>query len=186
MNRTGRPGRPGRYRHCRHTTRGRISRCWPGHPTECRCNFRDNCAVVGDCGRRHVGIAGAPQRGDPGRLHRRIVGIVGVQAIIIRVGNRAGFDEWQEREVDAGSLLPAATGDGPHEVSARRKCLIDILIIMACQRELLEVIGALHSPGGFAGCLDRRQQQGDQDGNDRDHDEKLDERETTRAGSTAR
>jgi len=45
------------------------------------------------------------------------------------------------------------------------------------ERDLLEVVGALHAVGGFADLLDRGQQQPDQDGDDRDDDEQLDERE---------
>jgi hypothetical protein len=36
----------------------------------------------------------------------------------------------------------------------------------------------LHSPGGFAGLLHRGQQQGNQNGDDRDHHEKFDEGKT--------
>jgi hypothetical protein len=45
------------------------------------------------------------------------------------------------------------------------------------QRELLEVVLALHACGRFADLLHGGQKEPDQDGNNRDHDEQLDQRE---------
>jgi len=47
------------------------------------------------------------------------------------------------------------------------------------QAELLQVIPALCTPRGFAGLLDGRQQQGNQDRNDRDHDQEFDQSKST-------
>ncbi|MEZ5951792.1 MAG: hypothetical protein R3C12_21785 [Planctomycetaceae bacterium] len=52
------------------------------------------------------------------------------------------------------------------------------MIVMQGQPQLLKVVLARTPPGRFTGLLDSRQQQGDQDGNDRDDDEKLDQGET--------
>jgi hypothetical protein len=49
---------------------------------------------------------------------------------------------------------------------------------LQAESDLLEIVRALRPPRRFAGCLDRRQEQGNQDADDRDHDQKLYERET--------
>ena len=51
--------------------------------------------------------------------------------------------------------------------------------------DLLDLIGALRPPGRLAGRLDRRQQQGDQDANDGDHDQQFDQREAGAARTGA-
>jgi len=51
------------------------------------------------------------------------------------------------------------------------------------QADLLQVVDALRPPRGLARRLDGRQEQGDQHGDDRDHHQKLDQRETARAAS---
>ena len=43
--------------------------------------------------------------------------------------------------------------------------------------QLAEVAEALRALGGFAGAVERREQDSDQDGDDADHDEQLDEGE---------
>jgi hypothetical protein len=48
------------------------------------------------------------------------------------------------------------------------------------QADLLEVVGALHPPGSFSGRLNRRKQKANQDGDDRNHHQKLHEGETSR------
>jgi hypothetical protein len=52
-------------------------------------------------------------------------------------------------------------------------------MIQNCETDLLEMVFALGAAGGFAGGLNRRQQQRDQDADDRNHDQELDERETS-------
>ena len=47
---------------------------------------------------------------------------------------------------------------------------------MQGQADLLEVVGALSPSRGLASRLDRRQEQGDQDRDDRDHHQQLDQR----------
>jgi hypothetical protein len=54
---------------------------------------------------------------------------------------------------------------------------VDGLVIVGAQPELFEVIDALAAPCAFARRLHRRQQQGNQDANDGDHDQQLDEGE---------
>ena len=53
-------------------------------------------------------------------------------------------------------------------------------IVVVVQREpnLLEIVLALRTAGRFACLLDRRKQQGNQDGNDRDDDQQFNERKT--------
>jgi hypothetical protein len=47
-----------------------------------------------------------------------------------------------------------------------------------CQAELLEVVGALEAASRFPRRLNGRQQETDQHRDDRDHDQKLDQRES--------
>jgi hypothetical protein len=51
------------------------------------------------------------------------------------------------------------------------------MIVVQCQPNLLEVVDALGPPGRLARRLDCGQEQGDQHGDDRDHDEQLNQRE---------
>ena len=53
---------------------------------------------------------------------------------------------------------------------------------MQGEPDLLQVVHALDPPRRLAGRLNGRQQQGDQDGDDRDHHQELDQRE---AGTAA-
>ena len=61
-------------------------------------------------------------------------------------------------------------------------------VVVHRQAELLEVVDALRPPRRLAGRLHGGQQQGDQDGDDRDHHQQLDQRETRtpRSDSTHR
>jgi len=54
-------------------------------------------------------------------------------------------------------------------------------VIVERQAQLLHVVGALGTSGGFSRRLDSRQQQGDQNRDDGDHDQQLDQREATTA-----
>jgi hypothetical protein len=47
------------------------------------------------------------------------------------------------------------------------------VVIVKRQSDLLQVVGALGSPGGFAGRLHRGKQQGDQNADNRDDDQQL-------------
>lgn len=60
------------------------------------------------------------------------------------------------------------------------------MIVVYCQSELLEVVLALRSAGGFACLLDGGQQDGNKDRNNGDDDEKLDKSEAYSALVTKR
>jgi len=60
---------------------------------------------------------------------------------------------------------------------AQWKLLEGAVIAVQGEAGLLEVVGALHARCGLAHFLDGGQQQADEDGDDRDDDEQLDERE---------
>jgi hypothetical protein len=61
--------------------------------------------------------------------------------------------------------------------------LVGIVIAVQRERQILEVVLALRAAGRFAGGLDGRQQQCDEDANDRDDDQELDERERSGLGA---
>jgi hypothetical protein len=50
--------------------------------------------------------------------------------------------------------------------------------------DLLQVVFTRRPAGCFPGLLHRRQQLGDQDGDNRDHHQQLNQRETTRSGTS--
>jgi hypothetical protein len=52
------------------------------------------------------------------------------------------------------------------------------------QRELPQLVAARRPTGGLAGTLDGRQQEADEHGDDRDHDEQLDEGKRPNAADT--
>jgi hypothetical protein len=56
--------------------------------------------------------------------------------------------------------------------------LLDVVMIQAAQRQLLEIVLALTAARRFAGGLNRGQEQRHQDADDGDHHQQLDERET--------
>ncbi len=79
--------------------------------------------------------------------------------------------EFLRSEIDAARFsLPAVTG----EVALRR------FEIMEADRNLLQVVAALGLTRGFTGRLNRRQQQGDEYSNNRNHHKELNEREPER------
>lgn len=65
----------------------------------------------------------------------------------------------------------------PPRVIAAGQIAVGRLVIRRGQRELFQVIDAMHPAGGFMGRLYRGEQKRDQDSDDRDDDEQLDERE---------
>src|SRR5260370_38833 len=65
------------------------------------------------------------------------------------------------------SAAHAALGEGT----------VDIMIVVASQSHLLEVVLAFHAVGGLAHFLHGRQEQPNQDGNDGDHHQQLDQGE---------
>jgi hypothetical protein len=54
---------------------------------------------------------------------------------------------------------------------------MEIVVVVVRQPELLQIVDALGPPRCLPRCLDRRQQERDQYGDDRDHDEKLNQGE---------
>jgi hypothetical protein len=76
------------------------------------------------------------------------------------------------RLVDVGIRLQAVP-------STHREGAIDIMVIVQGEADLLEVVDALGASGGLAGRLDGGQQQRDQHGDDRNHDQELDQGECT-------
>ena len=61
------------------------------------------------------------------------------------------------------------------------KCDCAFVMRQGRDADLLEVVGALHPPGGFPRGLHGRQQQRDQDPDDRDHDQQFHERKAAHA-----
>jgi hypothetical protein len=58
---------------------------------------------------------------------------------------------------------------------------VRVVMDVASQSHLFELVRALGPPRGLAGRLHGREEQGDQGADDGDHDQELDERETSSA-----
>ena len=58
------------------------------------------------------------------------------------------------------------------------KDLVGIMVIVQRHSLLFEIVAALRAPGGLAGRLDRRKQQGNQNANDGDDYQQLDQGES--------
>src|SRR5262249_13556547 len=71
-------------------------------------------------------------------------------------------------------------------IQAGRKLAIHAQIVVRCKRDLLQVVLACGSRGGFPSLLNRGQQNRDQCGDDRHHDEKFDERKCLSANGSWR
>jgi hypothetical protein len=59
----------------------------------------------------------------------------------------------------------------------RRDGILRIMKVVDSKSELSEIVGAGHSPCGFAGCLNGGQKKGDEHADDGNDDEKFNERE---------
>lgn len=68
-------------------------------------------------------------------------------------------------------------------VIAHGKCADGALVVEGGERKLLEVVHALRATRGLASRLHGREQQRDQDGDDGNHDQKLNEREASTVGN---
>src|SRR3954468_22714263 len=72
----------------------------------------------------------------------------------------------------------------PDPIYVRRKPSLRLQMIARRHAQLPQIVDALAPPCRLARRLNRGQQQRNQDANDRDHDEKLDEREPARRTTT--
>ncbi len=79
-------------------------------------------------------------------------------------------------DVSEGRIIPSGTA------LSCGKGLVDVVVVVAGEHELLDVVRALRASCRFSGGLNGRQQQGDQDADDGDHDQQLHEGE---AGSAS-
>ena len=55
---------------------------------------------------------------------------------------------------------------------------VSSMVVVQGHPELLQIVGALHPPGGFAGRLDRGEQQRDENSDDRNDNQQFHERKT--------
>jgi hypothetical protein len=133
-------------------------------------------------------------------LDERLVG-VGVVVLVPRqsgpVVPLVGLDlPEQSSLLDVGQdqsrpvvVLPVANGRvglGQVEQRPAGQEAVRVVVVVAGQPDLLEVVGALHAVGGVADLLDRGQQQADQDRDDRHHHQEFDERKRGRFRSAKR
>jgi hypothetical protein len=63
-------------------------------------------------------------------------------------------------------------------LEAGREAPVDAVVVVCGQAQLLQIVGALQAGGGLADLLDGGQEQADEDGDDGDHHQQLDQRES--------
>ena len=86
----------------------------------------------------------------------------------------------------AGGLAAGVVGDiGASHDSRGRECTQGRVVVVQCQAQLLEIVGALCPAGGLACRLDRGQQQRDEDADDGDHHQEFHKCETEISDSCA-
>ena len=92
-----------------------------------------------------------------------------VEVVLLQVG---------EGHYEPAPLVPGPVVNGQGKLARpRRKRVVGVVVVVAGEAKLLEVVAALHPRGGLADLLDRGQQQADEDGDDGDHHQQLDQRE---------
>ena len=89
-----------------------------------------------------------------------------------------GFHERQKPCLYGIHLVGRRGSDIVSAVADTGKTIHCGMVIVQCQSELFEIVGALHSSGGFSCGLDGGQEQADQDADDGDDDQKFDEGES--------
>src|SRR5207253_2670054 len=85
-------------------------------------------------------------------------------------------NKWQQPEMDRAQRIGVVVEGIVH----RRQFLVGVVEIMGGQADLFEVVGTLRAGRRLAHLLHRRHEQRDENGNDGNHYQKLDERETAR------
>ena len=122
-------------------------------------------------------VARTPQRRDADGVHRQIDPLIGSQALVPAIVGVSLLEILAHLNEDA-CVDPRKPPDVVLKLRSLREASVGALVIGRGKGELLEVVDALRPPSSLAGGLDRGQEQRDQDGDDRDHDEQLDQRET--------
>src|SRR5262245_52448096 len=110
-------------------------------------------------------VADAPQPDPPCEGH------VSEQVILLHV--------WQD--VDRPGTPPATAGAVRGDVAHAARWQVPLLIVEVVdgKAHLLEVVLTLHACCGFAHFLNGGQKQSDEDGDNRNHNQQLNQRETT-------
>src|SRR5690606_18422534 len=98
---------------------------------------------------------------------------------IHRVVKGGLVDEGQKIGVPCPAAIKIGGSSG-HDVEVpERESPVCALIVVERKSNLLEIVFALSPAGRLAGLLHRRKEQGDQDGDNRDDDQQLNQREAT-------
>lgn len=104
-----------------------------------------------------------------------------IQRSLVDVGQQ------EQRKRDIAALIDAIGGIGQIARCLRariddagREDVVGVVVVVQRQAQLLHVVAALGAPGRLARLLNRREQQGDQDCDDRNHDQQFNECETTK------
>ena len=94
----------------------------------------------------------------------------------IAIDSRA-FDERERLGKNAHPVLSVGSSDD--KVSVVWQVVANVVIVVHSERQLFEVVRALHSSRGFARRLYGRQKEPDENADNRDNDEQLDERKAS-------
>ena len=126
-------------------------------------------------------VARAPEHREAGAQDGRVPDVVRRVPEVVGVEQRRLLELREHRDEDALPRAPPEGREGGERV-AHREGPVLVVVVHGGQRDLLEVVRALGASGGLAGRLDGGQQQRDQDRDDRDHHQKLDQREADGSG----
>jgi len=124
-----------------------------------------------------VGLARAEEDRDPALRHAAD-GIAASVEGLLQIHphrRRSLLDEGQDAAADAPGAVVVGKRGARRVDHARRQPPLGALIDQRGQGELPQVRRAAHPPGRLAGPLHGRQEQADQGGDDRDHDQELDQ-----------
>ena len=133
-----------------------------------------------------TGVARAVEETERRECDRRVRSIAVREVEVDRVVESPLLYEWSGPREGAPGRLISPRSRAPLGVGTRivvgEKALLAVSVIHERQADLLQVVGALDSACRFTRRLNGRKQQGNQDRNDRDHNQEFNERETTPPG----
>ena len=148
-----------------------------------RPTFHDEAITAARCGRTEKGCQflsrGRRVDGCPTR-ERKVEALLQGCLVELSQQERAPAEPRRSIRIVVGVRHPKHSSGTTHSSDVGGwKHLMDIVVVVKCQTELLEVVFALRSPRRFARLLDGGQEKSDQDGDDCDDDQQLNQRETT-------
>src|SRR5262249_21437639 len=109
------------------------------------------------------------------------IAVVDAGRYVAGLEQRVLFDVWQDVQESPAVRVAARLHIARVNANGRwQESAVGVGTVDRTEADLPQVVAALCASGGLAHLLDRRQEQADQDGDDRDHHQQLDQREPPR------